>query len=123
LIYLQAIVLAIFAYPLFALIKTGTLIPVLVGVTIVQVIFMIGLALEFLYASESVPTHVRYNMSGLLQIGTTLAAFAPFITTYVADVFKDPLLSITVTITIGGAVQIVAVYLMPKEDRAGKPFL
>jgi MFS family permease len=123
LLYAQAIILAIFAYPLFGLIKTGALVPVLVGVSLVQLVVMVGLSLQFLYASESVPTNVRFSMIGIIQLGNTFAAFAPFITTYVADVLKDPLLSITGAVTIGGAVQVVCLYFMPKEDRAGKPFL
>lgn len=122
LIYLQAIILAIFAYPLFALVKTGELYPVLLGATIIQVVFMISTALGYLYQSELVPTNVRWGLSGIAEVGTSFAAFAPFITTYVANLVGDPLMSITATVSIAAIIEVVALLLLPK-DRAGQPLL
>ncbi len=121
LLYVQAIAVAIFSYPLFALVKTGELYPVLVGATVLQVIFMISVALGYLYQMELVPTEVRWGLTGIAEVGTSFAAFAPFITTYVGGAFGDPLLSMTMVVSTGALIEVVALFILPK-DRTGQPF-
>lgn len=122
LLYFQALAVAILAYPFFALIKTGEFYPVLVGATIIQVVFMISVALGYLYQMELVPTKVRWGLNGIAEVGTSFAAFAPFITTYVGIALVDPLLSITAVVSIGAVIEVLALLLLPR-DRAAQPFL
>jgi MFS family permease len=121
LLYFQAIAVAILAYPLFGLVRTGEFNMVLVGATIIQVVFMISVVLGYLYQMELVPTNVRWGLTGIAEVGTSFAAFAPFITTYVGAALVDPLLAITAVVVIGAVIEVLALLLLPR-DRAGRPF-
>jgi hypothetical protein len=56
------------------------------------------------------------------EIGTSFAAFAPFITTYVGGMFGDSILSITAVVSIASIIQILTLLSLPK-DKAGQPLL
>ena len=120
LIYFASAALAVTAYPLFAMIKTGDLSPVLVGATMVFLLYNVILAISHVFQSELVPTNVRYSLNGISELGTTFAAFAPFVAAFVGSQLKEPVLAVTGVVTIGSIIIMIAVYLLPK-DRAGQP--
>jgi MFS family permease len=119
-LHFAAVALAVTSYPLFGMINVGNLYPVLIGATIVFLLYNIILSLAHVFQSELVPTNVRWGLNGISELGTTFAAFGPFVATFVGSQVNDPLLAVTGVVTIGAIIIIIALYLLPK-DRAGQP--
>jgi MFS family permease len=119
-LYFAAVALAVTSYPLFGMINGGSLYPVLIGTTTVFLLYNIILSLAHVFQSELVPTNVRWGLNGISELGTTFAAFGPFVAAFVGSQVNDPLLAVTGVVTIGAIIIVIALYLLPK-DRAGQP--